>query len=155
MSGKPKTKTVLEIAGIEGASDPDELRTAICNTHCIGQCPTGTCSKITEKWVSEVEYARQGEEFGKQNEALAKVCGDLKDEIGVLEGRLEAIKQHYEKMPKCETCPSLQKDVANDLTECSNYEEGDFCLCLPIMKWREGLGVLLALDQPKNEAKKQ
>lgn len=55
-NGETEAKTILQIVGIEGASNPCELRQAICNTHCIGRCPSGTCSKLTNRWVSEADH---------------------------------------------------------------------------------------------------
>ena len=67
--GKPETKTYFEIdAWIQNLGHDDFIR----------------AQKL--RWVSEDDHLKSMKEYGKQNEALAKVCGDLKDEIGVLEG---------------------------------------------------------------------
>lgn len=53
---KENAKTLLDIAGVEGSLVPaEELKQKICETHCIGICPSGSCSKFEQKWVSVPE----------------------------------------------------------------------------------------------------
>ena len=73
---EPETKTVQELI---------ELVCLRCSGS--GHVPTKEIvdAILKSRWVSEVEHIKSMEEFGKQNEALAKVCGDLKEETVRLE----------------------------------------------------------------------
>jgi hypothetical protein len=124
---EPETKTVQELI---------ELVCLRCSGS--GHVPTKEIvdAILKSRWVSEVEHIKSMEEFGKQNEALAKVCYNLSK-------RLEAIKEAVEFMV-LGRIPE-QEDTEYD----EGYSKGYYDAKDQIKDRLREFGVLLS--EPKNE----
>ena len=82
-----KTKTVAQLV----YTCKTLRNTRYCKA-CMGKCEYDDEPTFLGRWVSEVEYTKSMEEYGKQNEALAKVCYDQQVNISELQTEVEQLK---------------------------------------------------------------
>ena len=106
--GKGQSKTFSQIQ--------DELQALLPNhpLRVLGDSPKWKRydMKKAERWVSEAEHVRQGEEFGKQNEALAKVCYDQQVDITKLKAEKDkALKETKTDLTKQELMKIFEEQI--------------------------------------------
>ena len=133
-SGKPVSNLSMRKALVQGKPET--------KTTCDQMRRCKTCER-----VSEAEHTRQMEEFGKQNEALAKVCYDQQVDITKLQNRLEAINKHYAEILR--EYAKLDEKIAKLDEETFDHLGPESVNLGVALDW---LGVLLV--EPKSEGKK-